>query len=173
MNPNDRAQAHDVEIRSIEEADAEPCAKMMQASEPWVTLGTGYQALLDMMRNPARDRFIAIVSGKPAGFVVVNMAAPLSGYIQTICVASDVRAKGIGRLLMEHAEARIFCDSPNVFLFVSDFNAPARAFYERLGYRQAGELPDFLIAGRSEVLMRKTRGPIRGYANNVPCKNIP
>ena len=85
----------------------------------------------------------------------------------------QARAKGMGRLLMEHAEALIFRDSPNVFLFVSDFNAPARAFYERLGYRQAGELPDFLIAGRSEVLMRKTRGPIRGYAKNVPRKNVP
>lgn len=173
MNPNGRTRAHNVEIRDIGEADAEPCATMMQASEPWITLGTGYQTLLDVMRNPERDRFIATLGGKLAGFVVVNMAAPLSGYIQTICVAPQARAKGMGRLLMEHAEERIFRDSPNVFLFVSDFNAPARAFYERLGYRQAGELPDFLIAGRSEVLMRKTRGPIRGYAKNVSRKNVP
>lgn len=156
-----------VQIRAIGDADAEPCAKMMQSSEPWVTLGTGYQTLLEVMRNPARERLVATVGAKLAGFVVVNMAAPLSGYIQTICVAGDARGKGIGRLLMEHAEGRIFQDSPNVFLFVSDFNAPARAFYEKLGYRQVGELPDFLIAGRSELLMRKTRGPVRGYAGKI------
>lgn len=166
MNPNGQAQARDVQIRSIGEADAEPCAKMMQVSEPWITLDTGYQTLLDVMRNPARDRFVATAGGQIAGFVVVNMTTPLSGYIQAICVASNARAKGLGRLLMEHAEAWIFRESPNVFLFVSDFNAPARAFYERLGYRQAGELPDFLVAGRSELLMRKTRGPIRGYAKS-------
>jgi len=153
-----------VVIREIEEADAGPCAKMMQASEPWITLGTGIQTLLDVMRNPARVRYVATVNGELAGFVVVNMAAPLSGYIQTICVASGSRAQGIGRRLMESAEALIFRDSPNVFLLVSDFNAQARAFYEKLGYRQVGELPDFLIAGHGEVLMRKTRGPIRGYA---------
>jgi len=140
---------------------------MMQASEPWITLGTGFQTLLDVMRNPARERLVATIGEKLAGCVVVNMGAPLTGYIQTICVAADARSRGIGRLLMEHAESRIFRDSPNVFLLVSDFNAPARAFYGKLGYRKVGELPDFLIAGRSELLMRKSLGPIRGYAKNT------
>lgn len=167
MNANNTASMQGARIRAIEDADTEPCAKMMQASEPWVTLGTGYQALLDLMCNPARERLVATIGEKLAGFVVVNMAAPLSGYIQTICVAADTRGAGIGRLLMEHAESRIFRESPNVFLFVSDFNAPARAFYEKLGYRQVGVLPDFLIAGRSELLMRKSRGPIRGYAKTA------
>ena len=80
-----------------------------------------------------------------------------------ICVAPEYRTSGIGRLLMAHAETRIFRDTPNVFLMVSDFNAAARRFYERLGYRAIGEIPEYLVAGRSEILMRKTRGPIRGY----------
>ncbi len=151
-------------IRAFEEADAETCAKMMRVSEPWITLGTDYQTLLDVMRNTARERLVASIDERLAGCVAANMAAPLSGYIQAICVAADARGAGIGRLLMEHAEARIFRESPNVFLFVSTFNAPARACYEMLGYGQVGELPDFLVAGRSELLMRKTRGPIRGYA---------
>lgn len=166
MTANNPISAPGVRIRAIEDADAETCAKMMQASEPWITLGTGFQALLDVMRNTARERIVATIGENVAGFVVASMAAPLSGYIQTICVAADARAQGIGRLLMEHAEARIFRESPNVFLFVSDFNAPAQAFYEKLGYRRVGALPGFLIAGRSELLMRKTRGPIRGYAKN-------
>jgi ribosomal protein S18 acetylase RimI-like enzyme len=58
---------------------------------------------------------------------------------------------------------RIFRDTPNVFLMVSDFNAAARRFYERLGYLAIGEVPEFLVAGRSEILMRKTRGPMRGH----------
>ena len=31
------------------------------------------------------------------------------------------------------------------------------------GYHVVGELKDYVVAGRSEILMRKTRGPIRGY----------
>ena len=164
MTANKPAPAIRVSVRAFEETDADACAKMMHASEPWLTLGTAYGTLLDLARNPARDRTVATLGEELAGCVVVNMSAPLSGYIQAICVAAEARYRGVGRILMEHAEARIFRESPNVFLFVSDFNAPARAFYEKLGYRQVGELRDFLISGRSELLMRKTRGPIRGYA---------
>jgi len=159
--------AQAVVIRPLEDADAAQCARMMQASEPWVTLGTKYQTLLGVLRNPDRERTVAARNGSIAGCIVVNTAQPLSGYIQAICVAPGERGGGIGRMLMEHAEAGIFAASPNVFLFVSDFNAAAQSFYERLGYRKVGELPDYLVPGRSEWLLRKSRGPIRGYAGGA------
>ena len=146
-----------------DDAEAELCARMMELSEPWLSLGTGYRALFDLMRNPARERYVASLDNRIAGFVVINLSGSLAGYIQAICVAPGSRASGIGRLLMAHAETRIFRDTPNVFLMVSDFNAAARGFYERLGYRAIGEIPEYLVAGRSEILMRKTRGPILGY----------
>jgi len=43
---------------------------------------------------------------------------------------------------------------------VSDFNTGARRLYERLGYRLVGELTDYIVAGRSELLLRKTGGPL-------------
>ena len=153
-----------VAIRPLaDDAEAELCARMMEFSEPWMSLGTGYRTLFDLMRNPSRERYVASLDNRIAGFVVINMSGTLAGYIQTICVAPGNRASGIGRLLMAHAETRIFRDTPNVFLMVSDFNAAARRFYERLGYRTIGEIPEYLVAGRSEILMRKTRGPIRGH----------
>jgi ribosomal protein S18 acetylase RimI-like enzyme len=54
---------------------------------------------------------------------------------------------------------RIFRESPTVFLCVSNFNTGARRLYERLGYEVVGSLRDFLVAGRAEVLLRKSRGP--------------
>src|SRR6267142_206397 len=116
-----------------------------------------------MKTLPSLERYAAWLDNRIAGFVVINMSGTLAGYIQSICVAPGNRASGIGRLLMAHAETRIFRDTPNVFLMVSDFNAAARRFYERLGYRTIGEIPEYLVAGRSEILMRKTRGPIRGH----------
>jgi ribosomal protein S18 acetylase RimI-like enzyme len=44
---------------------------------------------------------------------------------------------------------------------VSSFNPRARELYERLGYEFIGELKDYLVRGHSELLMRKTIGPIR------------
>jgi ribosomal protein S18 acetylase RimI-like enzyme len=152
-----------IALRLLEERDVEACAGMMQASDPWVTLGTRAETLAAILRNPERLRVVAERGASVAGCIVVSTAAPLSGYVQAVCVAAGERGHGIGRRLMEHVEERIFATGPNVFLFVSDFNLPAQAFYRRLGYRQVGEVPDFLVAGRSELLMRKTRGPIRGY----------
>lgn len=52
---------------------------------------------------------------------------------------------------------------PNVFLCVSSFNHRARAFPLRQGYTVVGELRDYLVAGHSEWLLRRTRGPLTGY----------
>jgi ribosomal protein S18 acetylase RimI-like enzyme len=87
------------------------------------------------------------------------MAGPFTGYIQTVAVATEERGRGLGARLVAHAEERIFRDSPNVFLCVSTFNDGARRLYERLGYREVGELTDYLVRGHGEVLMRKSRGP--------------
>jgi ribosomal protein S18 acetylase RimI-like enzyme len=65
---------------------------------------------------------------------------------------------------MAHAETRGFARAPNFFLCVSDFNQDAREFYQRLGYREIGSIPDLIIAGHSEILMRKTQGPARETA---------
>jgi ribosomal-protein-alanine N-acetyltransferase len=143
--------------------EVERCAQMMTGSEPWLTLGRGYQAGLAMLKKTDRERYVALVGDDIAGFIVINMAGALVGYVQTICVAPEYRNNGLGARLMTFAEERIFHDTPNIFLLVSDFNPVARHFYQRLGYQVIGDIPDFLIGGHSEVLMRKTRGAIRGY----------
>jgi [ribosomal protein S18]-alanine N-acetyltransferase len=143
--------------------EIETCARMMESSEPWITLGRGYEAGLSMLRDESRERQVAILDEAIAGFVVMIMQGPLAGYLQTICVAPQARGKGVGSALMQHAEALVFARHPNFFLMVSDFNRCAQAFYARLGYQVVGTLVDYLVEGRSEILMRKTRGPIRGY----------
>jgi hypothetical protein len=34
---------------------------------------------------------------------------------------------------------------------------------ERLGYKVVGELKGYVILGQSEILMRKTIGPLKGF----------
>ena len=144
-------------------AEIEACARMMQSSEPWVTLGRGYEAGSSMLRDESRERHVAVLDEGIAGFIVVTLQGPLAGYLQTICVAEQVRGQGVGKALMRHAESLVFARHPNLFLMVSDFNQAAHAFYVALGYEVVGSLHDYLVHGHSEILMRKTRGPIRGY----------
>jgi len=141
-------------------AEAEACARLMSSSEPWVTLGRTYEASLAIVRDPSREVYVAVDgSGAVAGFLILFLAGPFAGYVQTVCVAPECRGGGLGRQLVEFAERRIGEVSPNVFLCVSDFNPRAQALYERLGYQLVGALPDFLVRGHAELLYRKTRGP--------------
>jgi ribosomal protein S18 acetylase RimI-like enzyme len=66
----------------------------------------------------------------------------------------------LGGQLMAFAEGRIFRESPNAFICVSDFNTRARKLYERLGYVVVGELRDFIATGYSEWLLRKSIGAL-------------
>ena len=94
------------------------------------------------------------------GFVVLCMEGAFVGYIQTLCVATDCRGQGIGSGLIAFAEKRIFAQTPNVFICVSSFNTAAKRLYLRLGYEIVGELRDYVVAGHSEILLRKTIGPL-------------
>lgn len=142
-------------------SDAEWAAGIMAGSEPWVTLGTGYERSLNLLGNATRERYLAREAGEPAGFLMISMQGAFVGYIQLLGVAPEFRGRGVGKALIEYAERRIFRESPNVFICVSDFNREARGLYARMGYQVVGELTDFIIAGHAEILLRKTIGPIR------------
>ncbi len=146
--------------------EAESCARMMANTDPWVTLGRDYAACLKSVLNPDREVYVAVGEGDSseiAGLLILNMHGAFVGYLQSICVAPNWQNRGVGTQLIAFAEQRIFRDVPNVFLCVSSFNPNARRLYERLGYELIGEIKDFMTAGFSEFLLRKTLGPTAGY----------
>ncbi len=142
------------------DTEAEQCASMMAASEPWISYGRTRERCLQIVRDQTSEIYVAVEEGHVRGFVIVVMHGAFIGYIRILCVDPSMRGKGLGTRLVAFAEERIFSETPNVFLCVSDFNTRARALYERLGYEAIGELRDYLARGFTEVLMRKTRGPI-------------
>ena len=140
--------------------DARACAAMMCATDPWLVLGRTFEECLPVVTDATCETYVSREESVVRGFVILNMRGAFVGYIRSICVAADVRGSGVGSRLIAFAEERIFRDVKNVFLCVSSFNPRARALYERLGYEVVGELKDYIIAGASEILMRKTRGPM-------------
>ncbi len=141
-------------------AQEEACADMMAATDPWRTLGFGRERLLVTLRAPMRERYVAHVGDQLAGFVLLYLHGTFAGYLQTICIAPAFQGQGYGSALVRFAEERIYRDHADVFLCVSGFNSGARRLYARLGYEEVGELTNFLVAGQSEWLLRKTRGPM-------------
>jgi [ribosomal protein S18]-alanine N-acetyltransferase len=149
------------------QSDAESCAHLMAASEPWLTLGRTYEASLRMVQDPTREVYVARDDEGLAGFLILCMTGAFVGYIQTVLVHPDRRSQGIGSRLLEFAEQRILKESPNVFMCVSSFNHDARRLYERQGYKVVGELTDYIVQGYSEILLRKTRGPLTGFTRSA------
>jgi ribosomal protein S18 acetylase RimI-like enzyme len=146
--------------------EARLCADLMAGSEPWITLRWTRGQALKLLRNTAKDVYVATVDRAVVGFVILHLGGPLNGYLQTVGVMPEWRRRGIGRKLIAFAEARIARVSPNVFLCVSSFNTGARRLYARLGYKRVGELKDYLVRGHSEILLRKTHGPLGEFRSD-------
>ncbi len=148
-------------LRDHEEARI--CARFMADSEPWLTLGRSYEVSLGLITDPTREVYVARKEGRPVGFVILVVTGAFVGYVQSIAVDPEWRGRGIGTRILAFAEEKILQMSPNVFVCVSSFNPDALRLYRRLGYEIVGELPDYIVRGHSEILMRKTTGPLAEF----------
>jgi ribosomal protein S18 acetylase RimI-like enzyme len=80
--------------------------------------------------------FVSELDGNITGSVMVGYEGH-RGWINYLAVAPELQRTGLGRALMEHAEARLAAlGCPKINLQVRGTNAQARAFYERLGFVQ-------------------------------------
>ena len=163
MTPNAR-ERNRVEIRRLgRRADGEICARMMANSEPWITLRRDYDASLKILIDPSREVYLAMIGDEIVGFTILTMHGAFVGYLQSVCVAPQWRGKGIGSKLMDYVEKRILSETPNVFICVSSFNERVQKLYERRGYEVVGELKNWIVPGHSEILLRKTSGPLTEF----------
>lgn len=131
-------------------------ASLFAGLEPWITLGSTLERCRHACRLPEHLVYVARFEGELCGAMVLHPRGVAgSPYIKSIAIAEGYRSKGTGTALMEFAEDLFHGEARHIFLCVSSFNARARAFYERLGYRPAGEFKDYVIEGASEILMHK------------------
>src|SRR5262245_50479079 len=108
-----------------------------------------------------REAWVATVETEVCGLAVVRSPFRAGDYLELFAVAEAARGRGVGATLLRHVEAVAFARARNLFVCVSDFNDRARRFYARHGYAHVGALPDLLVRGSAELLLRKTAGPVR------------
>jgi ribosomal protein S18 acetylase RimI-like enzyme len=152
----------DFEIVPSAGVTADVCARLMLSSDPWKTLGYGPEdTRLVAEASPRGQTLIARGGDEVLGFAL-SVSGFLNGdYLRLLVVDPQHRSLGIGRRLLEHLEGQVFARAKNLYLCVTDFNTRAREFYRRQGYVEIGPIPDLLIAGSAEILMRKSVGPTR------------
>lgn len=95
------------------------------------------------LKNDDAATFLAYDEGAVAGFVTVQVIEESHCLLQpqrfarvgTLCVAEQKRGRGIGRVLMQHAERwAAACKALDIRLEVWKFNGSAVRLYEELGY---------------------------------------
>ena len=131
-------------------------ARLLSESEPWITLGVGFEKTLQNCSDEELLLYIAHCGEMPCGLIIIDPRGVAgSPYIKSIAVTESFRNKGIGAILIDFAENSFRSTSRYIFLCVSSFNTRARSFYKKLGYAEIGELKDYIINGASEMLMSK------------------
>ena len=154
------------QVRPMRESDIPALSRLMASSSLWERYGVTQDGAAQRFRDGlASGANIAVAEwgGRPAGFIwyVERGAFNRSGYVMLVGVEPELRGRGIGQALMEHAERVMFASVEDVFLLVSDFNRQAQKFYARLGYQQVGAIPDYVVSGIAELILRKQR-PVSG-----------
>lgn len=119
------------------------------------------------LSNPESAFHVAEVSGRPAGFMKLNVGAaqteqPNEGglEIESLYVLRERQGAGVGGALLECALDRAAKSSASyVWLGVWELNERGRAFWRSMGFEEYGCHP-FAFAGgtHNDVLMRRTPG---------------
>lgn len=150
-------------IRPYKPEDRTAIVAMLAGSEPWKKLGytdADWKKLFDLL--PAgREGFVIESNGTVAGFALLRPKFLMGDYLELLVIAPSARGKGLGSVLLKYVEDMVFARMKNLFACVSDFNAEARQFYKKNGYQEIGPMPNFLIPGSAEILLRKTTGPTK------------
>jgi ribosomal protein S18 acetylase RimI-like enzyme len=96
------------------------------------------------LRAPAPSQFVCVAEAalRLCGFICAFAGddPEWGSYIDNLHVAPGRHRQGIGRALMRRTAEWLVRDAPDrgVYLWVMEANAPARAFYDRLGATNAG-----------------------------------
>ena len=144
--------------------DRDTVIQLLADSDPWKTLGYDHK---DWSRifcpvPQGRESFVAEGKGQViTGIAIVRQKFLLGDYLELLGVAGSARHQGTGAQLLAYVEALVFARTKNLFACVSDFNSGAREFYRKQGFQEIGPMPNFLIPGSAEILLRKTAGPAR------------
>lgn len=143
--------------------DRDTVIALLGDSDPWKTLGYDQQdwGRIFCPIPQGRESFVGEIEGKIAAVAIVRPKFLLGDYLELLGVAAWARGKGMGKQLLAHVESLVFARTKNLFACVSDFNKGARDFYKKQGYQEIGPMPNFLIPGTAEILLRKTIGPSR------------
>ncbi|HWQ46085.1 MAG TPA: GNAT family N-acetyltransferase [Longilinea sp.] len=121
------------------------CEPVLRALPDWFGIETALTNYLeDIDQSPT---FLAVREEKVIGFLTVKQHTPFAAELLVMGVYPEIRRGGVGRVLVEKAEAWLTTQGVEYFQVKTlgpsrpdDGYAATRAFYEALGFRPMEEL---------------------------------
>ena len=150
-------------IRDMRPDDRDAVIRILTGSDPWKRLGftaEDWEKIFSPLPQ-GRDTLVMEADRTVLGIAIVRRKFLFGDYLELLGIAPSATGQGFGGQLLSHIESLTFARATNLFACVSDFNDGARAFYRKQGYKEIGPMPNFLIPGYAEILLRKTAGPAR------------
>ena len=149
-------------IRTLSTSDLPHIAQLIDTIPFYQDYGVTGQSIAQSLRAVLNDHscnpsvLIAQRQDMVVGmaWIMEQGAFGRSHYLRLLAVDPNSKRQGIGRLLMQTAEAK-HLHPHGLCLLVTQDNHDARRFYEALGYDHCGTLPDYVRSGRHECLYYK------------------
>ena len=151
-------------IRAMQADDREAVVHLLGESDPWRTLGYSKD---DWNRifcptPQGRDCYVALLNGQVAGVAIVKQKFLLGDYLELLGVADWARKEGSRQSAVRAHRRSSSLTGPRTSLPVCRISTNRRdPFTSKHGYQEIGPMPNFLIPGSAELLLRKTAGPAR------------
>ncbi len=147
-------------LEPLQDAQVLPVARLLIASEPWLTLNSSIEGIRRYLLgpDPALCRFAVFAGGEMAGIVCIRHPWLFGPFLELIALGQSHRRLGIGRDVVRWLEHEAAPISSNIWTSASSFNDSARTFYASLGFEEIAPLRNLVKEGLSEILLRKTLG---------------
>lgn len=133
-------------------------ARSLTDIDPWKRMGFTIQGLENYFLRPDAYcfRFAASAGGETAGAVAIRYPWMRGPYVEFLGLIPAFQKMGIGVDIMNWIEEMAVkgCDR-NLWVAVSSFNEPAKAFYLRGGFVQVADLDGLVNDDFTELLLRK------------------
>jgi ribosomal protein S18 acetylase RimI-like enzyme len=154
----------EINIQLAQKGQARECLLCVKDSDLWdeyFKTDSSHELILEEMISEKQIYVVPNKAGRCIGFmgVINNGCFRIFSYLAILAVKREYRNKGIGKALVDKFEDIGFKREEKVFILVSDFNQSAQKFYQKLGYKRVGNIPDLYKIGVSENLLVKYKEP--------------
>jgi ribosomal protein S18 acetylase RimI-like enzyme len=158
-----------IRIAPLQAQHLPPCAAIIGRLPLFERYGFGEQAAARLLHaaldEPRAVLLVAQEQAEVAGFAwfVRRGGFDRSGYLRLIAVDDRWQGRGVGQQLLHELERRHLTEG-GILLLAESSNSAAHAFYQRLGYRQVGEIPDYVRPGLNERIFYKPPSTLQQVA---------